>query len=68
MNIKQKRALIVLALKSCNARLSSFATDENPQVREMYIKNKGYQAALEDVLLLIDGNSTYIKLLTTLYS
>lgn len=67
MNIKQKRALIVLALKSCNARLSSFATDGNPQVREMYVKNKGYQSALEDVLLLIDGNSMHIKCLISEY-
>ena len=61
MNIKQKREIIVQALKSCNLRIEQFSNDSNPQVKEMYIKNKGYQAALEDVLLLIDGNASHIK-------
>jgi len=56
-----KRSIIVQALNSCNKRIAQFAHDNNLQVREMYIKNKGYQAALEDVLLLIDGNASHIK-------
>ena len=63
MNAKEKRAIVVQALHACNARLISFANDSNPQVREMYIKNKGYQSALEDVLLLLDGNAVHIKCL-----
>ncbi len=63
MNAKQKRAIIVQALSSCNARINAFAGDNNPQVKEMYVKNKGYQAALEDVLLLLDGNAMHIKCL-----
>ena len=63
MNAKQKREIIVQALKSCNARIVATQSDSNPQVKEMYIKNKGYQSALEDVLLLLDGNAVHIKCL-----
>lgn len=63
MNAKDKRAIIVQALKACNARLAQFSNDSNPQVKEMYVKNKGYQSALEDVLLLLDGNAVHIKCL-----
>lgn len=63
MTLKQKRKIIVDALKSCNNRITLFASNDNPQVKEMYIKNKGYQAALDDVLLLLDGNASHIKTL-----
>ena len=63
MNVKQKRAIIVQALRACNARINVMAGDSNPQVREMNVKNKGYQSALEDVLLLLDGNAVHIKCL-----
>ena len=63
MNAKQNREIVVQALKACNARIVSTQDDKNPQVKEMYIKNKGYQAALEDVLLLLDGNAVHIKCL-----
>lgn len=60
---KEKRAIIIKALDSCNARLASTAESDNPQVKEMYIKNKGYQSAIEDVLLLLDGNAVPISCL-----
>ena len=63
MTLKQKRAIIVQALNACNARISRTANDSNPQIIAMRTKNKGYQAALEDVLLLIDGNAQQIKCL-----
>lgn len=63
MTNKEKRAIIVKALHACNARIVATQSDSNPQVKEMYIKNKGYQAALEDVLLLLDGNAVHIKCL-----
>lgn len=63
MNAKHKREIVVQALKSCNVRIAAVAGDPNPQAKEMYIKNKGYQAALEDVLLLLDGNAVHIKCL-----
>lgn len=63
MNNKQKREIVVKALKACNARITATVGDSNPQVREMYIKNKGYQAALEDILMLLDGNAVHIKCL-----
>ena len=63
MNAKQKREIIVQALKSCNARIVATQSDGNPQVKEMYVKNKGYQTALEDVLLLLDGNAVHINCL-----
>lgn len=63
ITLKQKREIIVQALKSCNARIAATANDSNPQVKEMYIKNKGYQAALEDVILLLDGNASHIRCL-----
>ena len=63
MTLKQKRAIIVQALNSCNARIHTTENDSNPQVVAMWTKNKGYQAALEDVLLLIDGNDQHIKCL-----
>ena len=63
MTHKEKRALVVKALHACNARIVATQSDSNPQVKEMYIKNKGYQSALEDVLLLLDGNAVHIKCL-----
>ena len=63
MNNKQKREIVVKALHACNARIVAMQADSNPQVKEMYIKNKGYQAALEDVLLLLDGNPSHINCL-----
>ena len=63
MNNKQKREIVVQALRACNARITATVGSGNPQVSEMYIKNKGYQAALEDVLLLLDGNAVHIKCL-----
>lgn len=63
MNNKQKREIVVKALHACNARIVAMQADSNPQVKEMYIKNKGYQAALEDVLLLLDGNPVHINCL-----
>lgn len=63
MTNKEKRAVIVQALHACNVRIIATQSDCNPQVKEMYIKNKGYQAALEDVLLLLDGNAVHIKCL-----
>jgi len=63
MTLKQKRAIIVQALKSCNNRIESTANNSNPQIVAMWTKNKGYQSALEDVLLLIDGNDQNIKCL-----
>ena len=63
MNNKQKREIVVKALHACNSRIVAMQSDSNPQVKEMYIKNKGYQAALEDVLLLLDGNAVHINCL-----
>lgn len=63
MNAKQKREIIVRALKSCNSRIAAMSADNNPQVVAIVTKNKGYQAALEDVLLLLDGNDQHIKCL-----
>ena len=64
MNLKQKRQIVVDALKACNVRIAAFQNNPNPCVQNMYVKNKGYQAALEDVLLLLDGNAVCIKALT----
>ena len=63
MTNKEKREIAVQALKACNARILAFANQSNPQIKDMYIKNKGYQAALEDMILLLDGNSVQIKAL-----
>lgn len=63
MSTKEKREIIVRALKSCNSRISATQNDSNPIVQRMYERNKGYQAALEDVLLLLDGNAVHIKCL-----
>ena len=63
MNAKKKREIIVKALKSCNTRLTEMAESTNPQVREMWTRNKGYADALEDVLLLLDGNAVNINCL-----
>ena len=63
MNAKEKRQILVNALKSCNKRIAQFSGDNNPQVKEMYFRNKGYQSALEDAILLLDGNASSIKCL-----
>ena len=63
MNAKKKREIIVKALKSCNTRLTEMEGSTNPQVREMWTRNKGYAYALEDVLLLLDGNAVNINCL-----
>jgi hypothetical protein len=63
LTAKEKRAIIVKALDSCSIRTGYTKTISNPQIKEMYIKNKGYQEALEDVLLLLDGNAVSISCL-----
>ena len=63
MTAKKKREIIVKALKSCNTRLTEMSESTNPQVREMWTRNKGYANALEDVLLLLEGNAANINCL-----
>lgn len=61
---KQKRAEIVQAIQTTSERIASLQSSysaTNPQVVEMVTKNKGYKAALEDVLEMFDGNLAGIR-------
>ena len=63
MSRKQEIGCVMEALKATDVRIASMQHSDNPQVVAMVTKNKGYKAALEDVLHLLNGHPVPINCL-----
>lgn len=58
-SLKELKTLILNDMECCKSFRESFEGNENPQVKEMYNRNKNRIEALEDVLRYINDGSKY---------